>query len=170
MASGKSPHNVDRAPILRSLEQQNAGSFRVVRIVLNDFRGFHTFDKFPCKQPISSDLVVSVLRNSDTALGISARMLSNVLPTILVAVGDVYDHLMWPNNADLQPRSFPRRPQQLLPSSLTSPPGFKFPQILPFWDFHWLTLQEIYEVPQRLPNEAQSSCFRRAFQKSSPVV
>ena len=68
MASGKSPHNVDRASIFRSLEQQNAGSFRVVRIVLNDFRGFHTFDKFPCKQPISSDLVVSVLRNSDTAL------------------------------------------------------------------------------------------------------
>ena len=68
MASGKSPHNVDRASIFRSLEQQNAGSYRVVRIVLNDFRGFYTFDNFPCKQPISSDLFVSVLRNSDTAL------------------------------------------------------------------------------------------------------
>ncbi len=49
MASGKSPHSVNRAPILRSLKQQNAWSFGVVRIVLNDFRGFHTFDKFPRK-------------------------------------------------------------------------------------------------------------------------
>ncbi len=45
MASGKSPHSVDRAPILRSLEQQNAWSFGVVWIV----RGFYTFDNFPRK-------------------------------------------------------------------------------------------------------------------------
>ena len=49
MASGKSPHGVDRAPIFRSLEQQNAWSFGVVRVVLDDFRGFHAFNKIPCK-------------------------------------------------------------------------------------------------------------------------
>ena len=170
MASGKSPHNVDRASIFRSLEQHNAGSFRVVRIVLNDFRGSTPSTSSLASNPSAAISSYPCSEIRTPPLEISARILSNVLPTILVAVGYVYDHLMWPNNADLQPRSFPRRPQQLLPSSLTSPPGFKFPQILPFWDFHWLTLREIYQVPQRLPNEAQSSCFRRAFQESSPVV
>ena len=49
MASGKSPHSVNRAPIFRSLEQQNARPFGVVRVILDDFRGFHAFNKVPCK-------------------------------------------------------------------------------------------------------------------------
>ena len=49
MVSGKFAYSVDGASILRSLEQQNAWSFAVVRIILNYLRGFHTLDKFPCK-------------------------------------------------------------------------------------------------------------------------
>ena len=49
MASGNSPYGMDGAPILRSLEQQNAWSFGVARIILNYLGGFHTLDKFPCK-------------------------------------------------------------------------------------------------------------------------
>ena len=49
MASGQSLHGVDRAPILRSLEWQNTRSFGIGRIILNQFRGFHSFDEFPCK-------------------------------------------------------------------------------------------------------------------------
>ena len=49
MARGKSPYSVDGAPILRPLEQQNTWSFGVVRIILDYFRGFHTFNKHPCK-------------------------------------------------------------------------------------------------------------------------
>ena len=61
MASRKPPYNVDRAPVLSSLQQQNTWSFGVLGIVLNDFRSFYTLDKFPCKQSISSDFFVSVL-------------------------------------------------------------------------------------------------------------
>ena len=49
MASGKPPYSVDGAPVFRSLEQKNTWSFGVVRIILNYLRGFHTFNKLPCK-------------------------------------------------------------------------------------------------------------------------
>ena len=51
MASRKSPYRVDGAPILRSLEQKNAWSLGVVRIVLNYIRGFHTLDKLLASSP-----------------------------------------------------------------------------------------------------------------------
>ena len=69
MASRNSPHSVNRTSILRSLEQQNTGSFMVVRVVLNRFCCFHTFDKFPRKQSVSGNFVVSMIRNANTALG-----------------------------------------------------------------------------------------------------
>ena len=53
MASGQPPHGMDQAPILRFLEQQNARSFGISRIILNQFRGFHSFDEFSCKQSLS---------------------------------------------------------------------------------------------------------------------
>ena len=69
MAGGKSPYGMNRSPIPRSLEQQNARSFGIVWIVLNDFRGFYTFHKFSRKQSVSGQLVVSVLRDQDIAFG-----------------------------------------------------------------------------------------------------
>ena len=60
---------MDRPPIFRSLEQQNARSFGKVRVVLYQFRSFYTFDKFPRKQSVGGQLVVSVFRNSEVALG-----------------------------------------------------------------------------------------------------
>ena len=68
MAVGYTPHGVDWSPILGSLEQQDTGSFRVGRIVLDHFRRFYTFDQFPGKQSVRSQFVVSVLRNLHTAL------------------------------------------------------------------------------------------------------
>ena len=47
MAGWKSPHRMDRATFPRSLEQQRARSFGVVRVVFHDFRSVYTLDKFP---------------------------------------------------------------------------------------------------------------------------
>ena len=60
---------LSRTPIRCSLKHQGAWSFRVVRVFLDDFCTFRAFDKFPGKQPVSSELVVSVLRNSNHTLG-----------------------------------------------------------------------------------------------------
>ena len=68
MAVGYTPHGVDWSPILGSLEQQDTGSFRIGRIVLDHFRRFYTFDQVPGKQSVRSQFVVSVLRNLHTAL------------------------------------------------------------------------------------------------------
>ena len=69
MTGGEPPHRVDRPPIPRSLEQQHTWSLGVVRIVLDDLRCVHTFDKFPRGQPVSGEFVVSVRRYADAASG-----------------------------------------------------------------------------------------------------
>ena len=46
MANRNPPNNVNRAPVLGSLEQQNTWSFGIVGIVLYDFRSFYALDKF----------------------------------------------------------------------------------------------------------------------------
>ena len=69
MASGNSPYDVDGTPIFRLLEQQNAWSLGVIRVILNNLSVLHTLYKFPCKQSVTGYLVVSVLRDSHTALG-----------------------------------------------------------------------------------------------------
>ena len=61
MAGGNSPYGMYRTPVLCSLKHQDAWSLREVRILLDDFRGSHTIDKFPCKQSIGREFVVSVL-------------------------------------------------------------------------------------------------------------
>lgn len=67
MTTGKSPYNMSQAPVSGSLEQQHAWPFGVVWIVFNHFCGFRSIDKFPYKQSVSGDLIVSMPRNSDIA-------------------------------------------------------------------------------------------------------
>ena len=68
MAGRNSPHDVYYTPISGSLEQQYTWPLVIIRIVFNYLGGFHTLDKFPCKQAISGDLIVSMLRNPDISL------------------------------------------------------------------------------------------------------